>query len=169
MDVNHIEYGPKRRLVRLCLFVLTPNVPLFIIFKSVRLTMKMKMMVENWRKTSGSESQETPSSAWMKINQLEKKTEKVEAALSEMKSTEASLEGTVQLFVLVCLFCIPFLWPKGAGLGPDFHIVNRTLDVWIFLVVSPIALCVKYFRLYAFFSELFKILKLELFRCTLLS
>ena len=98
VNVNKIKGRKRRRLVRVLLLVLTPIVPIVIIFKSVHLTWKIKNMVANWK----TNHKGSPSSAWMEINILEKKESNVKAALYQMKNAEANLEGFVQLFVLIC-------------------------------------------------------------------
>ena len=59
-------------------------------------------------------------------------------ALFHMKSAEANLEGTIQLFVIICLHFIPFLLPKVSGLGRDFEPSQRSTGVYVLLFVSPI-------------------------------
>ena len=59
-------------------------------------------------------------------------------ALFHMKSAEANLEGTVQLFVIICLHFIPFLLPKVSGLGSDFEPSQRSTGVYVLLFVSPV-------------------------------
>ena len=98
IDLNKIKKGFLRRLMRILLCLLTPIIPLSILFKSVSLTMKMKVLVANWR---NNKTRESPSAAWMKINVLEREKKNVKVALSQMKSSEANLEGNFQLFVLV--------------------------------------------------------------------
>ena len=106
-----------------------------IIFKSARLSMKMRMKVAKWRNNKDTES---PTAAWVGINTVEKKTKKVLVALSHMKSTEANLEATVQLFIVICFLCIPFLVPKRSGLGLEFEPSNSSTGKFILLYVSPL-------------------------------
>ena len=145
VNLNKIEKGFLRRIIRILLFVLSPTIPLSILVKSVRLTMKMKVLVANWRNNKSGDS---PSAAWMEINALEQKKKKVNVALSQMKCTEANLEGNVQLFVLVCFYFIPMRL-QNSGLGSEFEQVSEFnlwsnevdyMDtvLWILLVVSPI-------------------------------
>ena len=106
-----------------------------ILFKSNGLAMKIRMKVAKWRKSKGSES---PTSAWVSIKELENKQTSVMTALSYMKSTEANLEATIQLIVLICFHFIPFLLPKVSGLGPEFEPTQRSTWVLMLLIVSPI-------------------------------
>ena len=106
-----------------------------ILFKSNGLAMKIRMKVAKWRKSKGFES---PTSAWVSIKELENKQTSVMTALSYMKSTEANLEATIQLIVLICFHFIPFLLPKVSGLGPEFEPTQRCTWVLILLIVSPI-------------------------------
>lgn len=106
-----------------------------IIFKSAHLSVKMRMKVAKWRNNKGTES---PTAAWVDINIVEKKKKKVLVALSHMKSTEANLEGTVQLFIVICFLCIPFLLPKRSGLGLEFEPSNSTTGKLLLLFVSPL-------------------------------
>ena len=117
------------------LLIITPIVPILIIFKSVHLTFKIKKMVANWRRTHSS-----PSSAWMEINIMEQKNKNVKDALFKMKNAETNLEGFVQLFVLLCFYLIPLLWPRVSGLGPEFEKSNSNTfsAAWVVLILSPV-------------------------------
>ena len=135
VNLAKIKNGRIRRMARLLLLILTPIIPLCIIFRSVRLTMKTKKMVANWRKNQDTKS---PSSAWIEIDILDKNKRNVKTALSSMKSAEANLEGTVQLFVLLCLYFIPLILPEKSGLGPEFEQNNQSAGVLVLLIFSPI-------------------------------
>ena len=134
IDLNSIKSPFRRRMLRIVLLLLTPISPITIIFKSVRLQMKMKIMAVRWKKNH----KESPASAWLEINRLEKKKTKMEGALYQMKSAEANLEGFIQLFVLICFYFVPILLPKVSGLGSEFEENNRSMTSWLLLILSPI-------------------------------
>ena len=147
VELKRIKNGRLRRVARVLLFVFTLAIPLrykeylfksmitlyipSIIFKSARLSLKMRMKVAKWRNNKDTES---PTAAWV----VEKKKKKVLVALSHMKSTEANLEGTVQLFIVICFLCIPFLVPKRSGLGLEFEPSNSSTGKLVLLYVSPV-------------------------------
>ena len=94
----------------------------------------MKRMVAKWRKNRN----ESPSSAWLQINHLREKKKKVRQSLLYMKSGEANLEGTIQLFVMVCFLFIPILFPGVSRLGSEFEVGNDSTVRLILLIGSPI-------------------------------
>ena len=51
---------------------------------------------------------------------------------------DVSLEGIVQLFVLISLYFIPAVLPRVSGLGAEFEDTNPAWTTWILLVGSPI-------------------------------
>ena len=134
LNIEKITQPTSQRLLRILLLLLTPIIPLCIIFKSVRLTLEMKLMVREWRRDSNTKS---ASSVWMKIDILDKRKNKIWAALSKLKRAETNLEGFVQVFVLLCFYFIPILFPKDSGLGFEFDPVNRTPSTWFLLIFSP--------------------------------
>ena len=136
LNIEKITHLTSQRLLRILLLVLTPIIPLCIIFKSVRLSLEMKSMITDWRKKSKTES---ASSVWMKIDTIERRKNNVRAALSKMKTAETNLEGFVQVFVLLCFYFIPILIPKDSGLGFEFDPVNRTPTTWFLLIFAPSA------------------------------
>ena len=135
INIEKIRNPAAQRLLRLLLLVLTPIVPLCIIFKSVWLTLDMKMMVAEWRENSCTAS---AAGAWMKIDSLDKKKKNVRGSTFKMKTVETNLEGLTQLFVLICLYFIPILFPLKSGLGFDFDPLNRSPETWFLLIFSPI-------------------------------
>ena len=134
INIRGISNIYLRRLLRIVLFLLTPLVPISIILKSLRLTLEAKKMVASWRMNMDT----SPTQLWLQINQNSKDKKKAREAFSAMLMLEVSLEGIVQLFVLISFYFIPAVLPRVSGLGSEFEETNPAWTTWILLIGSPI-------------------------------
>ena len=134
INIRGISNIYLRRLLRIVLFLLTPLVPISIILKSLRLTLEAKKMVAFWRMNMDT----SPTALWLQLNQKSKDKKKAREAFSAMLMLDVSLEGMVQLFVLISFYFIPAVLPRVSGLGAEFEDSNPAWTTWILLVGSPI-------------------------------
>ena len=78
-------------------------------------------MLASWRMNMEVMS---PTWLWLQLNKKSRDKKRAREAFSAMLMLDVSLEGIVQLFVLISLYFIPAVLPRVSGLGAEFEDTN---------------------------------------------
>ena len=115
-----------RVILRTVLFIMTPILPIVLIFKVVSLEVKIRRKVAKWRETKVG----SPSKVWLEINKIQNQKMKLLSKYSDLKIIDTSIEGVPQLFILV-VFSIASSIDTESGLG-----LQSKLYTFVFLIGS---------------------------------
>ena len=116
--------------LRILFFFCTPLMPIAIILRAVRLSVKKEKIIADW-KSSG--EKKSISRTWLQYNRLSTAKSKIMVAYSDLKIIEASTEAVFQMFTLLVFIIASILYPERSGLG---LLKNDSLYEYTFLVLS---------------------------------
>ena len=117
--------------LRILFFFCTPLMPIAIILRAVRLSMKKEKIIADW--TSTTTEKKSISRTWRQYNRLSAAKNKIMVAYSDLKIIETSTEAVFQMFTLIVFIIASILYPERSGLG---LLKNDSFYEYSFLVLS---------------------------------
>ena len=130
IQLDEIQSSCCVAFLRVLFFFCTPLMPIAIILRAVRISVKKEKIVADWGTNTESQS---ISRTWRQYNRLTTAKNKVMVAYSDLKIIEASTEAVFQMFTLLVFIIASILYPTRSGLG---LLKNDSLYEYAFLVLS---------------------------------
>ena len=131
LNLSSIESTTWENLLRVCIFLVTPLIPVAIIYKAVSFSIQRQRLKAKWRRSNDVEV----TSLWFSLNIIERKNRTLMVAYSDLKIVEASLEAIPQIYFLLVFSLASWVLPETSHLGLTSppHI---TFDEEAFLLLS---------------------------------
>ena len=130
IDLDNIESVSCKTFLRILFFLCTPLMPVAIILRAVRLSVKKEDIIAEWIEN---QKQMSISRAWRLYNMLTSAKNKVMVAYSDLRMVEASTEAVFQMFTLIVFITASILHPEKSGLG---LLKNDSWYEYVFLILS---------------------------------
>ena len=130
IQLDNIDSPCCKTFLRILFFLCTPLMPVAIILRAVRFSLKKEQIIGNWI-TNPKEM--SISRAWRLYDGLASAKNKVMVAYSDLKIVEASAEAVFQMFTLLVFIIASILHPEKSGLG---LLKNDSWYEYAFLVLS---------------------------------
>ena len=131
VNLDEIESTTHANLLRIFFFLVTPLIPVAIVYKAVSFSIEKQMLKAKWRKSNDV----GVTSLWHSYNLVHKKNRDLMVAYSDLKMVEASLEAVPQIYFLTIFFLAAWLLPETTLLGLT-SAPKVTFDEGLFLFLS---------------------------------
>ena len=113
INLSSVESQACENLLRVCIFIVTPLIPVAIIYKAVSFSIQKQRLKAKWRRSNDADV----SSMWFSLNIIQRKNRKLMVAYSDLKIVEASLEAIPQIYFLVVFSLASWILPETSHLG----------------------------------------------------
>ena len=113
VNLDGIESATHANLLRIFFFLVTPLIPVAIVYKAVSFSIEKQMLKARWRQSKDAEV----TSLWHSYRLVTKKNRDLMVAYSDLKMVEASLEAVPQIYFLTIFFLASWLLPETTLLG----------------------------------------------------
>ena len=131
INLSGVESTTWTNILRVCIFLVTPLIPVAIIYKAVSFSIQKQTLKAKWRRSNDVKV----TSMWFSLNIIERKNRTLMVAYSDLKIVEASLEAIPQIYFLIVFALASWVVPETSHLGLTSppHI---TYDEEAFLLLS---------------------------------
>ena len=130
-NLSGIESPVCANLLRVGIFLVTPLIPVAIIYKAVSFSVQKQILRAKWRRSNDVDV----TSLWFSLNIIQRKNRELMVAYSDLKIVEASLEAIPQLYYLNVFLLASWVLPETSHLGLTSSL-QMTFDEAVFLFGS---------------------------------
>ena len=113
INLSGVQSPACEHLLRVCIFLVTPLIPVAIIYKAVSFSIQKQRLKADWRRSNDCRV----TTLWFSLNIIQRKNRNLMVAYSDFKIVEASLEAIPQIYFL--RFLAPsqkvISWPHICG------------------------------------------------------
>ena len=113
INLSSLESPACENLLRVCIFLVTPLIPVAIIYKAVSFSIQKLRLKAKRRRSNDVEV----TSMWFSLNIIQRKNRTLMVAYSDLKIVEASLEAIPQIYFLTVFSLASWVLPENSNLG----------------------------------------------------
>ena len=104
---SSVESTAWENLLCVCIFLVTPLIPVAIIYKAVSFSIQRQRLKAKWQRSNDVKV----TSVWFSLNIIERKNRTLMMAYSDLKIVEASLEAIPQIYFLLVFSLASWVLP----------------------------------------------------------
>ena len=113
VNLEGVESATYKKLLQIFFFLITPLIPVAIIYKAISFSIEKQRLKSKWRKSRDV----GVTSLWHSYDLVHKKNRDLMVAYSDLKMVEANLQSVPQIYFLSVFFLASWLLPETTLLG----------------------------------------------------